>query len=75
MSLASGNQFVFVFAKLAFDDLLDKIDGDVHVIACLLGTDDVSLDRDRYLNLLTFLLYTECHDDYCFRSAVPFKFS
>src|SRR5699024_8936497 len=75
VSLAPGYQLVFVFAELTFDDLLDKIDGDIHIIACLLRTDGISLYGDRHLDLLTFLLHTEGYDDFCFRSEVPFKFS
>ncbi len=52
-----GN-FVFVFAKLAFDDLLYQIDGYVHIVAYLLGTDDISFYRNGNLNFLSFFLYT-----------------
>ena len=52
-----GN-FVFVFAKLAFDDFLYQIDGYVHIVAYLLGTDDISFYRNGNLNFLSFFLYT-----------------
>ena len=52
-----GN-FVFVFAKLAFNDFFYQIDGYVHIVAYLLGTDDVSFYRNGNLNFLSFFLYT-----------------
>ena len=75
MSLALCDQLVLVFAELSLDDLLHEIDGYVHIIACLLRADDIALDRDRHLDLLTSFLHAECYDDFCFRSEVPFKFS
>ena len=75
MSLTSGNQLIFVFAELALNNLLNKIDRYIHVAACLLRADDTALYGDRHFDLLTFLLHTERYDDFCFRSEVPFKFS
>ena len=75
MSLALCNQFVFVFAELAFNDLLHEINGYVHIIACLLRADDTAFDGDRDLDFLAPFLHAESYDDFCFRSEVPFKFS
>ena len=46
MSLITSDQFVFIFAKLAFDDLFYKINGNIHIIACLLRTDNISFDSE-----------------------------
>ena len=75
MSLASGNQFVFIFAKLSFNNLFYKINGYIHIIAGLLRADNVSFYRNGHFNLLTFFFHTECYDNFCFRSEIPFKFS
>ena len=55
MSLILGNQLVFVFAELAFNDLLYKIDGYIHVIACLLRADNVPFYGDCHLDFLASL--------------------
>ena len=58
-SLFLVHQLIFIFLKLSLDDLLHQIDGHIHITADLLGTNDVSLHRNRHLYLLTILLHTE----------------
>ena len=74
MSLAARDQLVFIFTELTLDHLFYQVNGYVHVIACLLGTNDIALHRDRDLDLLPFLLHTERYDDFRFRSEIPFEF-
>ena len=50
------NDLVLVFTKLTLNYLLNQIDGYIHIIAYLLGTDNVTFHRDRYLDLLAILL-------------------
>ena len=48
----------FVFAQLALNHFFHQIDGHVHIVAHLLGANDVALYRYRYFYLLSFFLYT-----------------
>ena len=41
----------------------------------LVRADNVSFYRNGHFNLLTFFFHTECYDNFCFRSEIPFKFS
>ena len=50
------NDLVLVFTKLTLNYLFNQIDGYIHIIAYLLGTDNVTFHRDRYLDLLAILL-------------------
>ena len=56
--LMSCNQFVFIFAKLPLDDLLNKVNRNIHIAAYLFRTDDVALHRDGHLDLLALFLHT-----------------
>ena len=49
---------LLVFTKLTLNYLFNQIDGYIHIIAYLLGTDDVSFYRNGNLNFLSFFLYT-----------------
>ena len=73
--LLFGYQFIFIFAKLTFNDLFYQINGNVHIIADLFRTDDMSLYRDGNFNLLTLLFYTHGHIHFCVRCKIPFQFS
>ncbi len=67
------DQFVFVFTKLAFDDLLNQVDGYIHIIAGFLGADNAAFYRNRNFDLLFIFLYTECYDDLCIWKEIPFQ--
>ena len=69
------NQFIFIFLQLSFNDLLHQVDGNIHVVACLLRADDTALHRDRHFNLLPFLLHAQGHDHFRIRGEVFFQFA
>ena len=50
------HDFILIFLKLSLNYLFNQIDGYIHIIAYLLGTDNVTFHRDRYLDLLAILL-------------------
>ena len=52
-------QLVLILLKLSLDNLLNQINRHIHITADLLGTDDISLHRNRHFDLLTILLHTE----------------
>ena len=56
------DEFLLVLLQLTLDDFFHQINGNVHVVADLFGTDHIALHGDRYLDLLPFLLHTECDD-------------
>ena len=56
--------FILLFLKLPFNDLLHQINGDIHIIARLLRSDDASFYRDRHLNFLPVLLNAQRQDVY-----------
>jgi len=49
-----------VFLDLSLDDFLHQIDGYIHIVADLLGTDDAALDGDGHLDLMTVLVHAQC---------------
>ena len=49
--------FIFVFTKLTLDNFFYQVNGYVHIVAYLLGTDDISFYRNGNLNFLSFFLY------------------
>ena len=50
------DQLILIFLKLPLDDLFHQIDGYIHIAADLLGTNDITLHRDRHFYLLPVLL-------------------
>ena len=50
------DDLLLVLLQLTFNDLFHQIDGYVHVIADLLRTDNISLDRYRYFYFLSVSL-------------------
>ena len=50
------DDFLFILFKLPLYDFLDKVDGHIHIIAHLLGANNVALDGNGHLNFLAFLL-------------------
>ena len=52
------NDFIFVFTKLTFDDFFNQVNGYIHIIAYLFGSDDISFHRDRYFDFLSFFFDT-----------------
>ena len=54
-----ADQFAFVFLDLPFNDFLDQVNGYIHVIADLFGTDDAALDRYGHFDLMPVLVHAE----------------
>ena len=50
--------FIFVFTKLTLDNFFYQIDGYLHIVAYLLGSDDISFYRDCNLDFLSFFFDT-----------------
>ena len=53
------DQFALILFQLSFNDLFYQVDGNIHIVADLFGTDDIAFHRDRHFDLLTFLFYAE----------------
>ena len=49
-----------MLGNLSLNNLYNEIDRNIHVITNLLGSDDMSLHRNRYLYLLSIFLNAEC---------------
>ena len=49
------NDLLFILLKLPLNDFLNKVDGHIHIVAHLLGADNIALDgdRSRFLPLIT----------------------
>ena len=45
-----------IFLQLSFNDLLHQVNGNIHIIADLLGTDNIPFHRNGHLYLLALLL-------------------
>ena len=52
--LVSVDDLVAIFLELSFDDLFYKIDGDLHIAACLFRADDGSFNGNGNFYLLLF---------------------
>ncbi len=48
-----------IFLQLALNDLFHQINGDIHIIADLLRTNDIPLHRNGHLYLLAFFLHAQ----------------
>ena len=73
MPPAAVHDLVLILLQLSLNDLLHKINGNVHIVADLFGTNDISLYRNRYLDLLTILLHAQCHMCLCIGIEVLFQ--
>ena len=69
------NEFCFIFFDLTFDDLFHKVNGNIHIIGILFGTDDAAFDRDRYLNFLASFLYAHGYLYFRIRRKIAFQLS
>ena len=67
------NNLAFVLVELALDHFLNQVDRNIHVVADLLRADNAALDRNRDLNLLSFLLNGKCYVHFCIRRKIAFK--
>ena len=54
--LVFGDQFVFIFPELAFDDLFYQVNGYIHVVTFFFRADDPALYRDGNFDFLAFSL-------------------
>ena len=57
-SLLFVYDFIFVFTKLTLDNFFYQVNGYVHIVAYLFGSDNISFYRDCNLNFLSFFLNT-----------------
>ena len=71
MKMLLATMFFAVAADLTLDDLLYKIDGNIHIAGAFLGADQTALDRNGHLNGLNILLDRKGNVGDGFRREVP----
>ena len=55
----------FISLQLTLDDFFNEVDGNIHIVADLFGTDDGALHRNGDLDFLTFFFHAESDDCFC----------
>ena len=58
---------------MAFNRLFHQIDGDIHIVGNLFGTDDLSLERDGDFDFMALLIDAERHIDLCVLGEILFE--